>query len=180
MARIFNASLALALLGCAPLAAGQAQQQTYHFDCDVPPGNVSEWNGTLAGDLLRVSGSIQLMEPRQGAQWLPVASVRLLGEDESSSVGLYLLVTRDAPEELQIGIRAPGGGRDPVVFASVPWKNGPLLFDLSLSESGELDVTAGGRSRLVKLGDFQLTKLSLSCSTAQFVFKDITVSHGTS
>ena len=176
MTRVFAALLISLVIGhCCSLQA-QALSAPYDFDCDVPPGNVSEWSGTLSSETLQIGGSIELIEPRQETRWLPVASVLLVGDDQTQRIGLQLFVSRDAPNDIQVATIGADGAVGRTVLTSRSWKGGAVAFAMSLSRSGELRIDALGVSRSLDLAGFSPRKLTLSCSSAQFKFTDIVAS----
>ena len=156
-------------------ARAQVLSQPYYFDCDVPAGHSSEWNGTLSSETVEVAGFVQLIESRQDARWLPVASVFLVGPGETLRVGLQVVVSRDAPTELQVVVLGLEGADKRTVITSRSSDAGPLAFTMSLAKSGELKIVAAGASHTVELGRFKAAKLALSCSTGQFTFTSILV-----
>lgn len=168
-----RAVLLVALLAGSASTPCAPAPETYYFDCDVPAAKSSEWNRTLTARAVRVSGTVQLIERREDKRWWPVASVFLIGDNESAWVGLQVYVDRQTPNELQLSLRDRSASKERTPFASLPWQDRPIPFTLSLSESGELRVSAGGQSQSVQVGAFEVRKLALSCSTGQFKFTDV-------
>ena len=167
--------LAVALATPGIPALGQALSQPYYFDCDVPAGHSSEWNGTLASETADIAGFIQLVESRQDARWLPVASILLIGLEDTRRIGLQIFVKRDAPSDLQVAVLGLEGADQRTVITSRPSDAGPVAFTMSLARSGRLKIVVGGASRTLELGSFKAKKLALSCSTGQFRFTSILV-----
>jgi hypothetical protein len=157
----------------APLRAEPTSPQSYDFDCDVPAGHFSEWDGSLPSHIARISGSIELTHREQDPRWAPVANVFLLGESPGTVVGLQLTVHRDNPTELEISVRDTGGKRS--VIGSTSADSGPISFLLSVSKPGVLTLAAGGATQDLELGSFKITKLALSCSTGEFKYKSVVV-----
>jgi len=174
MMRVFVPLLVSSVIGCCGSVQAQALSAPYDFDCDVPPGNVSTWSGTLAAETLRIWGSIELIEPRHDNRWLSVASVFLNGDDRQ--VGLQFFVSRDAPSDIQIATIGADGAAGRTVLTSRSWKDEAIAFTLSFSRSAGLTIEALGVSRALDLAGFSPRKLTLSCSSAQFKFTDIVVS----
>ena len=148
-------------------------EQTFEFDCDVPAGKMSDWVGAIVPRLLHIKGSVELLEPRDHERWWPVASVFLFQGTEQ--VGLQLFRDRQQQDKLQVAALRPEseGGRS--VLTSVPWNGLPIDFELSVKESGDVELTVAGKATLLSVRDMDARKLALSCSTAQFKFKDVVV-----
>jgi hypothetical protein len=165
----------LAFALCANSAAGAADsiEQTFEFDCDVPAGKASDWVGIIVPRLHQVKGSVELLEPRDDERWWPVASVFLF--QGAQQVGLQLFRDRRHQDKLQVAALRPEseGGRS--VLTSVPWNGFPIDFELSVKESGDVELTVAGEAALLGVKDTDARKLALSCSTAQFKFKDVVV-----
>jgi hypothetical protein len=173
MKRIIHSLFALVLCASSATGISDSIEQTFEFDCDVPAGKASEWVGTIVPRLQHVTGSVELLEPRDHERWLPVASVFLLQGTEK--VGLQLFRDRQQQDKLQIAALRPEsqGGRS--VLTTVPWSGVPIDFELSVRESGDLELTVAGKATLLGVKDIDARKLTLSCSTAQFKFKDVMV-----
>jgi hypothetical protein len=173
MKRMIHPLLAFVL--CVSSAAGMADsiEQTFEFDCDVPAGKMSDWVGAIVPQLLHIKGSVELLEPRDHERWWPVASVFLFQGTEQ--VGLQLFRDRQQQDKLQVAALRPEseGGRS--VLTSVPWNGLPIDFELSVKESGDVELTVAGKATLLSVKDMDARKLALSCSTAQFKFKDVVV-----
>jgi hypothetical protein len=164
----------LALLaGSAPFVRAHSAEQTFQFDCDVPPAKFSEWNATLSPGLTRISGRVELIESRSHERWNPTASVLLVRGDEY--VGLQLHVVRAAPEVVQVSVYRPKekGGR--TLLMTVPWRAHPVAFTLTHEASGEFLLNVEGKEAALGVTDFRPDKLSLGCSTGEFKFIDIAV-----
>ena len=173
MKRMIHPLLAFAL--CASSAAGTADsiEQTFEFDCDVPAGKASDWVGTIVPRLQHVKGSVELLEPRDHERWWPVASVFLF--EGTQQVGLQLYRDRKQQDKLQVAALRPEGEGGRSVLTSVPWNGLPIDFELSVKESGDVELTVAGKATLLGVKDMDARKLALSCSTAQFRFKDVVV-----
>lgn len=167
---MIRALLACALCAGSAVASGDSIEQTFQFDCDVPPANVSDWSGTIVPRLQQVTGTIELLQPREHERWWPVASVLLSHGDQQT--GLQLYQDRKTQDTLQVAVLRPGKeGRS--VLTSVPWKGSPVAFRFSVTESGDVELSVAGKVALLALKDIEVEKISLSCSTAQFKFKDL-------
>jgi hypothetical protein len=170
-------ALMIALIaGCASASSQSPAPDIYSFDCDVPPAKFSEWTRSVSSQSLEVSGTVQLIEPRQDQRWWPGASIFLYGDNSSEVIGLQLAVQRQAPDEAHVLIINQEA--QPAELASLPWRGNPLPFKIKLSRSGEFSVTVADKSRSVRVDGFRLAKMSLSCSTGQFKFTNVTVGAG--
>lgn len=165
--------LACVLCARSAVAWGESIEQTFQFDCDVPAGKMSDWIGTIAPRLQQVTGNIEMLEPREHERWWPVASVFLVGGDQK--VGLQLFRDRKVQDMLQVAVLRPDseGGRS--VLTSVPWKGSPVAFNLSVNDSGDVEVSVAGKVASLILKDIAVDRIALSCSTAQFKFTDVVV-----
>lgn len=165
----------LALSGCAstPAKGVATPPQSYDFDCDVLPGHLSEWKGSLRSNVTQISGSIELVHRESDPRWEPVANVFLKGESANQAVGLQLTVYRDNPAVVEIAVRDAQGKR--TVIGSTSAESGPISFLLALNKPAELTIAAGGASGNVELGSLQPTRLALSCSTGEFKYKSVVV-----
>jgi hypothetical protein len=160
--------------GCVGTARlGEAE--VYNFDCDVPAARFSEWSRTLRATPVTVSGTVQLIEPRQDVRWWPIASILLSGGDGVKKTGLRFMLARETPDQLEILLQGPDNNAQRVVLGYVSWRKGPVPFSVSIDAVGNLTVSAADSTRTARLANFELAKLKLSCSTAQFKFVDVSV-----
>lgn len=173
MQTILRSLLACVLAASAAVACADSIEQTFQFDCDVPAGNASEWMGTIVPQLRQVTGTIELLQPREHERWWPVASVFLMYGDEK--VGLQLYRDRNSHDTLQVAVLRPKneGGRS--VLTSVPWQGSPVAFRLSVNAAGDVEVFAAGKVASLALKNIDIEKIVLSCSSAQFKFRDVVV-----
>lgn len=171
MERMSPAVIAASLI-LAGTFAHAGNMQSFDVDCDVPEGHVTEWKGTFVG-FRSISGSIELLEPRTHERWLPSASVLLLRG--KYQMGLQLVFERKSPESLQVSVvRLESlGGR--AVLTTIPWKANPVAFSMSLTSSGDVDLTVANRTVSLGVKNFSPERVSVSCSTADFKFRDIIV-----
>ena len=173
--RKFTLMLSVLLLSaCAVTPQRTPGADSYYFDCDTPAAKFSEWNRTIAGTSFRITGSIELREPREDPHWQTVGSVWLVGTT-SQRMGLQALVVRDSPDRLQFRLRQPGAADPPAVFVSTRWRDGAVPFTLTLDRSGAMSAEIAGKSVSVPVGSFVVGKFALTCSTADFHFTDINV-----
>lgn len=161
------------LAGSTTLVRAQNSEQTFQFDCDVPAGKASDWSGTVSPGLSKISGRVELIEPRRNEKWLPVASVWLERGDEL--VGLQVHVAPATPEVVQVSVVKPEdqGGR--TLLTTAPWRAHPIAFTLTYEASGEIRLAIEGKEASLGVTDFRADKISLGCSSGQFKFVDVTV-----
>jgi hypothetical protein len=163
------------LAGCTADPSPLAHPESYDFDCDVPPGNFSQWSRAVNAGEVRISGVIQVIEPRSHTRWAPVATVTVSGKEEVPSVGVRAMIDGNAPDEVRLVLLKPDGLAvdDPLV--SVPWEGKAIPFTLSLDGRGDLKVSVIDQSRALHLAPFPVQKLKLGCSTGEFKFSAVTV-----
>jgi hypothetical protein len=183
----WTASSALAALLCScadsPSAASRnptpvpvtAASESYDYECDTPAGHFADWVRTLSATRVQVRGSLLMKEGRESANAPPVANVLLAGSEVAQSFGLHAQILSASPELLQIDLLGPLSGKAVVPVATVPWKNQPIEFELSLNAAGEAELSAAGHRAALRVGAITLTKFSLGCSTADAHFAHITV-----
>ena len=173
MRRMIRTVLACVLYASSAVSWGDSLEQTFQFDCDVPAGRASDWIGTIVPRLQHVAGTIELLEPRVHERWWPVASVFLV--QGTQRVGLQLYWDRKEQDTLQVAVLRPEseGGRS--VLTSVPWKGSPIAFNLSVKDSGDVELAIAGKVALLGAKNLEAERISLSCSSAQFKFTDVAV-----
>jgi hypothetical protein len=175
MLNLLRAVPLVVLAACVSTTPRSLTQVKYYFDCDVPPGKSSEWNRTVNGNEVRVSGFLQLIEPRRDPTWGPVANVSITGADDTSSVGLGAGIDWHAPDILIVAPVALTGPVLSQVLVSKAWSGLPIPFEVSFKSSGELKVSAAGQLRILQIQRFDMRKVTLSCSTSHFKFTDVSV-----
>jgi hypothetical protein len=177
--------LAVLLCSCATAPAApsrvpapvqdDAATESYDYECDTPASHIADWVRTLHASRVEVRGSLLMKEGREDPNARPVANVLLAGSEVAQSFGLRAQILNATPELMQIDLLGPLPGKAVVPVATVPWKNQPVEFDLSLNAAGEVELTAAGRRAALHVGAVTLTKLSLGCSTADAHFAHVTV-----
>lgn len=163
------------LAACATQTPRTPQSETYYFDCDVPSGRFAEWNRTVNGGEVHVSGAIELIEPRRDPKWDPVANVFITGKDKSSPAGFRLFLDWHSPDLVHVLLMPPSGPVWGDALISKPWRGDSIPFSLAFTQSGELSVTAGGKSRSIHLSPFEPQNVRLICSTGQFKYTGVSV-----
>lgn len=182
---IGSSTLALLLCSCvdSPSASSRSQapaalaaeSESYDYECDTPAGHFADWVRTLSASRVVVRGSLLLKEGREHPTAPPVANVLLAGSEVAQSFGLHAQILSASPELLQIDLLGPLPGKAVVPVATVPWKNQPVEFELSLNATGDAELSAAGHRAAVHVGAITLTKFSLGCSTADAHFAHVTV-----
>jgi len=167
--------VALIALGALVHGPARADERTYSFNCDAPPGHFSSWTMSTHATALVVSGTIELNEIRVGKKWSVVADVFLRGGDDGKTTYGFRAYDVDRQQKsLHLELLKPGGHLD---FGSDSMKPGkkPFPFRLELTASGALSVDVGGAKQAVELGNFKAKKVYFGCSTGDFSFEDIRI-----
>lgn len=152
-----------------------AATESYDYECDTPPAHMADWVRSLHATRVDVRGSLLMKEGREDPNARPVANVLLAGSEVAQTFGLRAQILNATPELMQLDLLGPLPGKAVVPVATVPWKNQPVEFELSLNAAGEVELTAAGRRAALHVGAVTLTKMSLGCSTADAHFAHVTV-----
>jgi hypothetical protein len=175
---VVKTEFGLALIATCALVHGSARadERTYSFDCDTPPGHFSSWTMSTNAVALVVSGTIQLNEIRvDKKKWSVVANVFLRGgEDGKTTYGFRAYDVDRQQKSLHLELLKPGGHLD---FGSDSMKPGkkPFPFRLELTASGALSVDVSGAKQTAELGHFKAKKIYFGCSTGDFSFENIRI-----
>jgi hypothetical protein len=156
-------------------AAARADERTYAFECDTPPGHYSRWTASTNAPALVVTGTIQLNEIRVDKKWSVVANVFLRGgEDGKTTYGFRAYDVDRQQKSLHLELLKPGGHLD---FGNDSMKPGkkPIPFRLELTASGALSADVGGAKQSTELGNFTVKKIDLGCSTGDISFENIRI-----
>ena len=175
MTKSLTSGFMLALFANLALPQMTAASERYYFNCDVPPGKFSEWNRAVIAKTAHVSGTIEMIEPRQHERWWPVASVFLESDEPRVQVGLQVILDAKSPDEVTIALRDADPSSRPFVVVTSKWQKVPIAFEITLNSSGRLEISALGKSATVQLDDFEYDSFNLSCSTGEFTFSDIVI-----
>jgi hypothetical protein len=177
--------LTLWLCGCAAAPAPAARASTtieaavpvesYDYECDTPAGHIADWVRTLSAARVTVRGSVLIKEGREHPIARPLANVLLAGSEIAQTFGLRAYTLSASPELLQIDLIGPLPDKVTLPVATVPWKDQPVEFDLSLNAAGEAELSAAGHRAALHVGQITLSKLSLGCSTVDAHFAHVTV-----
>jgi hypothetical protein len=101
--------------------------------------------------------------------------VFVTGKDASSYAGLRVRVDRDTPDLVHVLLARPGEPLSDGELLSSPWSGESISFELTFNQSGDLKVTAGGKSRSIHFSAFEPQAVRLSCSTGQFKYRGVSV-----
>ena len=145
----------------------------YKFECDTDAGKYSELNATAGGTNLKVTGVMQVMAARPSPQWPPDAGIVLAGDGQYPRVGLESFVLPDKPLVLQLAVRGARGPADHKVFATLPLAEAEIPITLVLGEHGLLSVSAGAATTTVSIGEFEVTRINLYCSSSYVRFSNV-------
>jgi hypothetical protein len=118
---------------------------------------------------------LELVEPRHDEHWIPVANVFIGGADNTSVAGLGAYIDWNSPEMLHFVLKGPGAPTTGLDVVSVPWQHQVTPFAVSLSESGELKVSAGNGAQALSFKPFEVRSIRLTCSTAEFKFRRVVI-----
>jgi hypothetical protein len=158
-------------------SAVSQEQPHYYFDCDAPEARFSAWTRTIAAPLPMISGKVALINSRDHSRWLSSATVYFKSKDEARSVGVALYILKDSPNMLQVDVRQWRKGAEPEGrnLGAVARSSEPMAFSIQLSSANELAVQVASFAIRGPIKDFVAASVSLSCSTGEFKFYDISV-----
>jgi hypothetical protein len=152
----------------------------YKFECDTDAGQYSEQNAVAEGPNLKVTGVMQVVAGRPSPQWPPDAGIVIAGDSHYPRVGLESFVLPDKPFVLQLAVRGTGGPGDHTVFATVPLTDAAIPVTLVLREPGQLSVSVGEATTMVAIGEIEVTRINLYCSSSYVRFFDVTTAPASS
>jgi hypothetical protein len=174
--RRMNATLVFAIGACLLPGLASAEEPTYGFECDTPPGHYSYWTHSISSSHMTVAGTVTVNEKREDPKWNPTIGVLLYPLNEPGRpFGLQIFELNAQKDVLFLRLTVPGSD-DEAPFAMIPSDTKSIPFRLSIAADGTLEVTAAGKSTSRKLEGFRPKRLQLSCSTGDFEFLDIKVS----
>lgn len=153
-------------------AQGAAAAAPVAYDCDTGDGHFSELSQVQAGPAYHVRGTITPLRWGADRQYAPSAQARLENGDRSRSIAVRLVRAPGVPRA-NASIEVEGGGSpQPLVLAWVAL-NEALPFEISLSASGEGAVLVGTERRTFRLDLGPNAKVSVVCSTGDFLFGEL-------
>lgn len=168
MRSLFVISAAILAASIAP--AAQAAPMTY--GCDTAAGRFSAIEVELPGAGLVVSGTITPNEFRKDAQWAPGAWVRIeTGDGQNSAEVRFISVAKAKEGALTLGGKVAGAERkgDPQLAAI----GKPFAFSIQVLGPSEVLVAAGSQKAKLPAAMGNKVKLTVACSTGDFVFSDL-------
>jgi hypothetical protein len=156
--------------------ASFAEEPVHSFACDTPPGHFSDWTQSLSPGPVEITGTLTVNELRTDKKWSPVAGVMLDGgADGRTSFGVRLLANLKVKDMYFIEMHKPDGSEAMGLAGMIPRTQDPIPFSVALDAGGKLVVRIAGAEATTDVGAFQPRGLSLSCSTGDFVFKNVTI-----
>ncbi len=165
------------LLAAMALVAGSAalaDDRTFTFECDAPPGHYSSWTATTKATAIVITGSLRINEIRLDKKTAGVVYVYFKGGADGQTNHGFRGYDVDDNQSLFFKITKPGGhvdlGRKPVKPG-----NKRIPFRLELTPSGTLRAKVGEDEKSVELGSFAPKAIGLGCSTADFSFSDLRI-----
>jgi hypothetical protein len=165
--------VALAIAACMPGSLAHAAEPAHEFACDTPAGHFSYWSQTLKPGKVKVTGTLEISEKREHERWNPTMTA-LLVADPKRSFGLQVYSLKSQEDVWFLRITEPDT-RDEEPFAMLPGDTTSIPFSLTFTKDGTLEVTAAGKTAKTKVNGFKPGKIRLSCSTGDFLFKDVTI-----
>lgn len=148
----------------------------YAYACDAPGGQFNESNVAVAGDSLHASGVMRFQSLRSHPEWAASATVAFSGPTRHHrGFGLQAVIMPDAPDTMQFAITGRGDAQERTVFATIPFINAEMPFEVDFDRTGNLVVTVAGVASRLAVDFVEPTRLSLFCSTAVVQFSRVTV-----
>jgi hypothetical protein len=156
---------AILACGCAPADA----PRPLSYDCDTPPGRLSELEQVQPGPAYRISGRIRPDDLRPDKRWEPAGNVFVESADEQDRVMLQLVAPEREPP-LSIVLRSHHGEKNDL----------RTLGQIGLGEEVPFTLTiAGGRAK-IGIGDIKTeiavdlgkdARVGVGCSAGTFRFE---------
>ena len=174
MSKVVNILFLVAMFVAPISTQAQVLAPPINFDCDATPGYASSWTTGIRSPDLRVQGTIQFIRLRDHFNWAPGATILLISK---SDVRNGLQLSRQSRRSVDLLHARIVSTDDPTgrTVLTYPWKGSPLPFSLTISSSGEVNVTIGDKAASLKVNGLEQDKLVLACSTAHVKFSDIVI-----
>ncbi len=166
------AGLFIGLLRAANVLAEAPRSQ---FDCDTPSGHYSQWKMTHVAEAARIRGTVKVLELRKEALWNPGAHVYLYSADGSLVVGLILALDKADQTKLQVSAIERGSRTLNEPFASVPWKDREITFQMETNGSAAIRMSVDGISHDIEVAGFAVSAVGLRCTSGNFLFTAVSV-----
>jgi hypothetical protein len=151
----------------------RAAEPVHEFECDTPAGHFSYWSQTLKPGKVEVAGSLEISEKREHERWNPTVAA-LLVADPKGSFGLQVYSLKSQKDVWFLRITKPAS-QDEEPFARSPGDATSSPISLDVAKDGTLAVTAAGKTARTTVKGFTPSKIRFSCSTGDFLFKDVTI-----
>jgi len=165
--------VALAFATCMAGSLARAAEPVHEFECDTPAGHFSYWSQTLKPGKVKVAGTLEISDKRQHERWNPTMTA-LFVADPKGSFGLQVYSLKSQADVWFLRITEPDR-QDEEPFAMIPGDTTSIPFSLAFTKDGTLEVTAAGKTARATVKGFKPGKIRFSCSTGDFLFKDITI-----
>lgn len=141
---------------------------TAKFDCDTAAKRLSEVTLPITGQHLRISGQVSSQMIRNDDRWAPKLSLYLAGSGQQFG-GFSIVKQPDQP--WAVTLRYSGKESAPVGTLS---RLDPIPFILDVNaSSGTVDLTLGSNVYHGSGTSFRAEHLTLSCSTGNFMFDQL-------
>lgn len=150
-------------------AQGAAAAAPVTYDCDTGQGNFSELSQVQPGPAYRLRGTITPLRWDSHERWAPSAQARLQNGDGSRWIAVRIM-RAPGVERATAAIEVNSGGSPQTTSLGWVGLNEALPFDISLSAAGAAVVLAGTERRTFRLDLGANAKVSVVCSTGEFLF----------
>jgi hypothetical protein len=148
----------------------------YEFDCDAPEAASTTWSGPLPSGPAVIAGTIKLVVTRKHETFIPMGGVVFFGSNPDIAASLSFVAFPQKPGNVDamITLRAtPTAAPRRIALVSLPAAD-KIPFTVRL-EAGSIDVTVAETKRRVKIDFLTPSRVSLSCSSAEFLFENVTI-----
>jgi len=148
----------------------------YTFNCNVPSGFYNERNVHTPREGFVVKGLLRFIGIQSDARWIPFSAVEVAGPNRMSNVGVILDVDPYQPGKILLGIRSGFHNHGkPTAFATLPYSNVAIPFELSVIEPGKLTASFGEYKSMATFPETDLTRVRMTCGTAHVQFSNVVV-----
>ncbi len=153
----------------AGMAAAPAAAVPINYDCDTAPSSYSMIDLVQPGPDYRITGRITPVQWRRGP-WQPVATVGLISSDNRNVVALRIARTGGGPAAITLQSMVKGDQR--LTDAGTVGLKQQVPFELALV-NGKATLRVGAKSVTTEMVLGAGAKVQVTCSTGQFMFKDL-------
>ena len=158
-----------------PRPAPKAQAGPYDFDCDTPAAARSQWASPSLARTAAVSGSIKLAEARKDAKYLSTATIELVQREGRLAILKFVAYAHKPGKldaEIAIGSDARSRPRE-IAVASLDAAQ-KVSFEARL-DGEELEVRVGDVVKRIELPGYEVRRVMLACSGANFLFENVLI-----